>query len=181
MEVETRHSPQSSSQRLNVKLGIGQMFLIMKKVPALLPASAQPHVRRGRCAARPPATVRHLIMPGLEVARRGATARDGDVRRTDWATRDRKYSWQFRKGLPTILEINGEAVLRRDWRHRRIGVLAGSLRLLSAWREWRAKQVVKLVALIAASALNFGPVRSLPRPSVRVGIQNSKTSNMRLR
>jgi hypothetical protein len=32
-----------------------------------------------------------------------------------------KYGWQFRKGLPTILEINGEAVLRRDWRRRRIG------------------------------------------------------------
>jgi hypothetical protein len=41
------------------------------------------------------------------------------LRRTGWATRDRKYGWQFRKGLPTILEIDGEAVLRRDWRRSR--------------------------------------------------------------
>jgi hypothetical protein len=46
------------------------------------------------------------------------------LRRTGWATRNRKYGWQFRKGLPTILEINGEAVLRRDWRCRRIGMRA---------------------------------------------------------
>jgi hypothetical protein len=76
---------------------------------------------------REPAIVRHLVMPGLEVARAEARPREtvtAFLRRTGWATRDRKYGWQFRKGLPTILEINGEAVLRRDWRRRRIGARA---------------------------------------------------------
>jgi hypothetical protein len=76
-------------------------------------------------------------MPGLEVARAEARPREtvtAFLRRTGWATRHHKYGWQFRKGLPTILEIDGEAVLRRDWRHRRIGARRCSLRLLYARR-----------------------------------------------
>jgi hypothetical protein len=75
-----------------------------------------------RRVARTPVLVRHLVMPGLEVARAEARPREtvtAFLRRTGWATRDRTYGWQFRKGLPTILEINGEAVMRRDWRRRR--------------------------------------------------------------
>ena len=77
----------------------------------------QPRSRRARRATRPPAVVRHLVMPGLEVTHAEARPREtvtAFLRRTGWATRDRKYGWQFRKGPPTILEIDGEAVLRRD-------------------------------------------------------------------
>ena len=86
------------------------------KYAKLAPEPApQPRSRRERRARRGPAIVRHLIMPGLEVARAEARPREtvtAFLRRTGWAMRDRKYGWQFRKGLPTILEINGEAVLR---------------------------------------------------------------------
>ena len=64
-------------------------------------------------------------MPGVEVACAEARPREtvtAFLRRTGWATHDRTYGWQFRKGLPAVLEINGEAVWRRDWRRRRIGV-----------------------------------------------------------
>src|SRR5262245_41638326 len=73
----------------------------------------QPRSHRDRRARREPATVQHLVMPGLEVARAEARPREtvtAFLRRTGWATRDRKYGWQFRKGLPTVLEIDGEAV-----------------------------------------------------------------------
>src|SRR5215467_7578575 len=116
------------------------MHQISKECPA--PPAPRPSSRRGRRAARAPATVRHLVMPGLEVARAEARPREtvtAFLRRTGWATRDRKYGWQFRKGLPTILEINGEAVLRRDWRRRRIGARQRSLRLLSARGQWRGR------------------------------------------
>ena len=101
------------------------MHQVLKEHPAL--PVPQPRSRRDRLAARSPAVVRHLVMPGLEVARAEARPREtvtAFLRRTGWATRDRRYGWQFRKGLPTILEINGEAVLRRDWRRRRIGARA---------------------------------------------------------
>jgi hypothetical protein len=39
-------------------------------------------------------------------------------------TCDRRHGWQFREGLPTIPEINGEAVLRENRQRRRIGVQA---------------------------------------------------------
>src|SRR5215468_8435172 len=98
------------------------MYQVSKQRPAL--PAPRPSSRRDR---RDPAIVRHLVMPGLEVARAEAQPREtvtAFLRRTGWARRDRKYGWQFRKGLPTILEINGEAVLRRDWRRRRIGACA---------------------------------------------------------
>jgi hypothetical protein len=57
------------------------------------------------------------MMPGMEVARAEARPRETVMeflRRTGWATHDRKYGWQFRKRPLTIVEINGEAVSRRD-------------------------------------------------------------------
>jgi hypothetical protein len=51
-------------------------------------------------------------MPGLEVARAAPRPREsiaGFLRRTGWAVLDRRYGWQFRKGLPTVCEIDGEA------------------------------------------------------------------------
>src|SRR5215831_20949579 len=96
-----------------------------KQQPAL--PAPRPRSRRTCSGRRAPAIVRHLVMPGLEVARAAARPREtvtAFLRRTGWATHDRKYGWQFRKGLPTILEIDGEAVLRRDWRRRRIGARA---------------------------------------------------------
>jgi hypothetical protein len=97
-------------------------------------------------------------MPGLEVARELPRAREtveSFLRRTGWAVRDSRYGWQFRKGLPTICEINGEAVLRRDWRRRRIRA-TDELRFVShplgGNGNGGAKQIVGLVALIAVAA-----------------------------
>ena len=126
----------------------------------------QPRSRRERRARREPATVRHLVMPGLEIARAEARPREtvtAFLRRTGWATRDRKYGWQFRKGLPTVLEINGEAVLRGDWRRRHIGA-RGDVRFVSyplgGGGNGGAKQILGLVSLIAVSAFAFwaGPI-----------------------
>jgi sulfur carrier protein ThiS len=98
-------------------------------------------------------------MPGLEVARDLPRPREtvaAFLRRSGWATRDRKYGWQFRKGLPTVLEINGEAVLRKDWARRRIGA-SDAVRFVSYPLGGRggAKQIIGLVALIAVSAFAF--------------------------
>jgi hypothetical protein len=78
----------------------------MHQLPKERPAKPvpRPSSRRDRRARREPAIVRHLVMPGLEVARAEARPREtvtAFLRRTGWATRDRKYGWQFRKGLPT--------------------------------------------------------------------------------
>src|SRR5215510_10007301 len=139
------------------------MHEALKKLPAPAPRPSSRHDRRAR---REPSTVRHLVMPGLEVARAEARPRESVtafLRRTGWATRDRKYGWQFRKGLPTILEIDGEAVLRRDWRRRRIGARA-EVRFVSyplgGGGNGGAKQILGLVSLIAVSAFAFwaGPI-----------------------
>src|SRR6516225_2850255 len=138
----------------------------MHQLPKERPAKPvpRPSSRRDRRARREPAIVRHLVMPGLEVARAEARPREpvtAFLRRTGWATRDRKYGWQFRKGLPTVLEINGEAVLRRDWRRRRIGAGA-DVRFVSGPRGGNggSKQILGLVSLIAVSAFAFwaGPI-----------------------
>ncbi|MFT4116585.1 hypothetical protein [Bradyrhizobium sp.] len=104
----------------------------------------------------------HLVMPGVEVARAESRPREtvtAFLRRVGWASRDKKYGWQFKKGLPTILEINGEAVLRRDWR-RRIAA-NDNVRFVSyplgGGGGSTAKQVVGLVALVAVTAF-AGPV-----------------------
>ncbi|WP_454629518.1 host specificity factor TipJ family phage tail protein [Bradyrhizobium cenepequi] len=127
-----------------------------KHAAILAPARSRARRERRSDAARRP--VLHVVMPGLEVAR--AEPRKGEtvtafLRRSGWATRDRKYGWQFRKGLPTILEINGEAVLRKDWRRRRIAA-SDAVRFVShplgGSGGDTGKQVLGLVALVAVSA-----------------------------
>lgn len=109
--------------------------------------------------AKPRRPVLHVVMPGLEVAR--AEPRKGEtvasfLRRTGWAWRDREYGWQFRKGLPTVLEVNGEPLLRRHWSRRRIGA-NDSLRFVSypLGGGQQGKQIMGLVALVAVSAFAF--------------------------
>ncbi len=106
-------------------------------------------------------SILHVVMPGVEVAREMPLPREtvtAFLRRSGWATRDRKYGWQFKKGLPTILEINGEAVLRRDWRRRRIRA-SDVVRFVSypLGGNSGAKQVIGLVALVAVAAF-AGPL-----------------------
>jgi hypothetical protein len=128
----------------------------LKKRPAL--ASPAPRSRRERRARAEPAIVRHVVMPGLEVGSASARPREtvsAFLRRSGWAARDRRYGWQFKKGLPTILEINGEAVLRKQWTRRRIGA-NDNVRFVSyplgGAGGGGAKQVIGLVALVAVSA-----------------------------
>jgi hypothetical protein len=76
--------------------------------------------RRSTAAFRP---VTHITLPGLEIGRVEPKPREtvtAFLRRTGWAKRDRKYGWQFKNGLPTILLVNGEPVLRKQWRSTRI-------------------------------------------------------------
>jgi hypothetical protein len=100
------------------------MHQVSKERPAL--PAPQLRSRRDRRAARARVIVQDLMMPDVEVARAEARPREtvtAFLRRTGWATHDRTYGWQFHKGLPTtILEINGECVLRKDWRRQRISV-----------------------------------------------------------
>jgi len=100
--------------------------------------------------------VTHVVAPGLEVA--SAQPRKGEtvtafLRRTGWATRDPEYGWQFRKRLPTILEVNGEAILRKDWRRTKIAA-NDNVRFVSFPRGGgkQGKQVLGLVALVAVAA-----------------------------
>lgn len=96
-------------------------------------------------------------MPGCEVARAEIRPREtvtAFLRRVGWATKDRRYGWQFKKGLPTILEVNGEPVLRKFWRSTRISA-SDSVRFVSfplGGRGSGVKQVIGLVALVAVSA-----------------------------
>lgn len=63
--------------------------------------------------------VTHIALPGLEIARAVPRSREtvtAFLRRTGWARRDPQYGWQFKNGLPTILQVNGEPVLRKRWR-----------------------------------------------------------------
>jgi hypothetical protein len=107
-------------------------------------------------AARKP--VLHVVMPGMEVAREEIKPREtitAFLRRTGWAWRDKKYGWQFKKGLPTVLEVNGESVLRKNWRSTRIAA-TDNVKFVSfpmgGGSGGGAKQVIGLVALIAVSA-----------------------------
>ncbi len=118
-----------------------------------MPASSRRRHRTGQS----PCEIIHLVMPGIEVARAAPRRREtvaAFLRRTNWAKHDRAYGWQFRKGLPTILEINGEAVLRKQWRRRRIAA-NDNIRFVSyplGGGGNGLKQVVGLVALVAVSA-----------------------------
>ncbi|MDI2074533.1 hypothetical protein ABIF65_003678 [Bradyrhizobium japonicum] len=128
----------------------------VRKSPAL-PAPARSNARRDRRADRARRPVLHLVMPGLEVAQAEPQPREtvtAFLRRTGWAKRDRVYGWQFRKGLPTVLEINGEAVLRKSWSRRRIAA-NDNVRFVSyplGGGGGGAKQVIGMVALIAVAA-----------------------------
>jgi hypothetical protein len=118
-------------------------------------APRAPRCERRRRTERRPVT--HLVMPGVEVARKLPRPKEtvaGFLRRTGWATRDRDYGWQFKKGLPTILEINGEAVLRKQWTRRRIAA-NDNVRFVSfplGSGNGGVKQVLGLIALVAVSA-----------------------------
>lgn len=138
------------------------MHAPVPKLPARMPAerSRTRRERRSEAARRP---VLHVVMPGLEVAR--AAPRKGEtvtafLRRTGWATRDPKYGWQFRKHLPTILEVNGEPVLRKQWRRTKIAA-NDNVRFVSyplgGGRGSTGKQVLGLVALVAVAAF-AGPL-----------------------
>lgn len=122
---------------------------------------AKPRIPRAKASAPTRQPVLHIVMPGVEVARVEPLPREtvtAFLRRSGWATRDRRYGWQFKKGLPTILEINGEAVLRRDWRRRRIRA-RDSVRFVSypLGGNGNVKQVIGLVALVAVAAF-AGPL-----------------------
>lgn len=134
-----------------------------RKIPATPPERSRARHERRTAPARQP--VLHVVAPGLEVARE--TPRKGEtvtafLRRTGWATRDPKYGWQFRKGLPTILEVNGDCVLRKDWRKTRIAA-NDNVRFVSfpngGGGKGGAKQVIGLVALVALAAF-AGPLAS---------------------
>jgi hypothetical protein len=96
-------------------------------------------------------------MPGLKVARAEGRPREtvtalGDARSEIWLA--------IPQGPADAPRSTVEAVLRRDWRRRRIGARRRSLRLLSARRNGGAKQIMDLVALMAVSAFAFwaGPL-----------------------
>jgi hypothetical protein len=129
------------------------------KHQALTVPAAKPRPRRERRANRQArAVVRHLVMPGMELAQAEIKPREtvaGFLRRIGWATFDKAYGWQFKKGLPTILEINGEAVLRKHWRRRRIAANDNARFVsypLGGGGSSTTKQVVGLVALVAVAA-----------------------------
>ncbi len=144
----------------------------IRNLPAL-PAPEHSCSRRGRrsSAARQP--VLHVVMPGVEVARE--VPRKGEtitafLRRTSWAYRDPKHGWQFRKGLPTILEVNGEAVLRKQWRSTRIAA-NDNVRFISypmGGGKGGAKQVIGLVALVALAAF-AGPLAGAAATAMGLG------------
>jgi hypothetical protein len=134
---------------------MGQKKIDTTKAPGPKRLSSRARRRIGGAAARTP--VLHVVMPGCEVARAEPRPREtvtAFLRRTGWAVRDRKYGWQFKKGLPTILEINGEPVLRKFWRCRRIAA-NDAVRFTSyplGGGSSGGKQVAGLVALIAVAA-----------------------------
>ncbi|WP_338633279.1 host specificity factor TipJ family phage tail protein [Afipia carboxidovorans] len=132
------------------------MHAPLPKLPVKMPVERS-RSRRERRSASARLPVLHVVAPGLEVARE--TPRKGEtitafLRRTGWAARDPKYGWQFRKRLPTILEVNGEPVLRKDWRRTKIAA-NDNVRFVSFPRGGngkQGKQVLGLVALIAVAA-----------------------------
>ena len=106
--------------------------------------------------ARKPVT--HIALPGYEIARAQPRSREtvtAFLRRTGWATRDPKYGWGFSNGLPTILQVNGEPILRQFWRTTRIAAnhnVQFISRPLGGQRGGSGKQVLGLVALVAVAA-----------------------------
>jgi hypothetical protein len=79
----------------------------------------------------------------------------GFLNRTQWARRDSKGPWAF--PLPTICVVNGQPVLQREWKRRRIRA-ADKVEFWS--RPWGksgsgAKQIFGIIGLIALAA--FAP------------------------
>jgi hypothetical protein len=114
--------------------------------------------RRSDTARRP---VLHVVMPGLEVGRALPRPREtitAFLRRTGWAVHDKVYGWQFKKGLPTVLEVNGVSVLRKQWRSTRISA-NDNVQFVShplGGQGGSGKQVIGLVALVALAAFSGG-------------------------
>lgn len=132
------------------------MHAPVHKLPAVPTPQRSRTRREGRSeAVRRP--VMHVVMPGMEVARAEIKPREtisAFLRRTGWATKDKVYGWQFKKGLPTVLEVNGESVLRKNWRSTRIAA-NDNVRFVSyplGGNGSGAKQILGLVALVAVSA-----------------------------
>lgn len=133
------------------------MHAPLPKLPAKMPQerSRSRRERRSEAARKP---VLHVVMPGMEVAREEIKPREtiaAFLRRTGWATKDKVYGWQFKKGLPTVLEVNGESVLRKNWRSTRIAA-NDNVRFVSyplgGGNSSTGKQVIGLVALVAVAA-----------------------------
>jgi hypothetical protein len=117
------------------------MHAPLPKLPAKMPAERR--------------SVLHVVAPGLEVAQ--AVPRKGEtvtafLRRTRWAVKDPRYGWQFRTRLPTYLTVNGEAILRKDWRRTKIAA-NDNVCFISVPRGGKqGKQILGLVALVAVAA-----------------------------
>jgi hypothetical protein len=133
------------------------MHAPLHKLPAL-PSPQRSRSRRERRSDTARKPILHVVMPGCEVARADIKPREtiaGFLRRVGWATKDRQYGWQFKKGLPTVLEINGISVLRRFWTTTRTAA-NDHVRFVSyplgGGSGGGAKQIIGLVALIAVSA-----------------------------
>lgn len=150
------------------------MHAPVHKLPVAMPPERSRARRERRCdAARRP--VLHVVMPGLEVARE--TPRKNEtitafLRRTGWAWRDKAYGWQFKRGLPTVLEVNGEPLLRKNWSRRRIAA-NDNLRFVSyplggQQQGGGAKQVIGLVALVAIAAF-AGPLGGMAASALGFG------------
>lgn len=111
-------------------------------------------------AAREP--IRHYVLPGHEVKREQPLPgeRIGDfLKRTGWSRREivnGKMRWTFR--LPTVCVLNGEPLLQREWKRRRIGeadVVAFMSRPLGGSSSNSTKAVLGIVGVIALAA--FAP------------------------
>jgi hypothetical protein len=114
--------------------------------------------RSGDTAER---VIRHLVMPAHEIAR--AELREGErigefLERAGWSRRikfgDGKWRWTWK--LPTVCIVNGVFLLQRAWKRRRIkdsDSIVFLSRPLGGGNGSSGKQVLGLVALIAASAL----------------------------
>ena len=118
-------------------------------------------MERGRASSYAPAVIRHLMMPGHEVARAFPLANEriaSFLARNEWSKRvqcaDGKCRWTWK--LPTVCLVNGEFVFQRAWKRRRIKAtdkIVFVSRPLGGGSGSSGKQVLGIVALIAASAL----------------------------